>query len=495
MDGVLEDGECEVTATAHEFTQMMDALARSPREHRLAYYEPYPYQKAFHHAEGLGTPGMLAQQRAIVGANKVGKTYCVGSEIAMHLTGQYPDWWQGHRWDRPVNVLVAGPSNELTREVPQCELLGRADEDGTLGTGAIPKNTIEKTTRKPGVPNAFDSVLVRHVSGGLSRAFFRAYEQGAEKFMGFPADIIWPDEEPPMDVYSQMVRATFNTGGIFLMSFTPENGVTELVNQFLTELPRGCYVTQPTWDDDPTYADPEVREQRLAGLKPHERDLRSRGIPVMGSGLVYPILDDHIICDPVELPRHWPRIGALDWGMDHPFAFVLKAWDRDSNTTYTYRSWKKRDLTISTAASAIKQSLGNDNMWIPIAWPHDVNVRDKSSGQPMRDLFAQEGLNMLVHSFTNPPPPGQEEGSGGNGVEVGLLHTLTRMENGLFKVFGTCTDWFAEKRLYHRKEGLVVKRNDDIMSADRYAEMSIRHSATPPMPGRHVPRARGMRNW
>jgi hypothetical protein len=55
---------------------------------------------------------------------------------------------------------------------------------------------------------------------------------------------------------------------------------------------------------------------------------------------------------------------------------------------------------------------------------------------------------------------------------------LTRMEAGKFKVFNTCTEWFEEFRLYHRKDGKIVKIKDDLMAATRYAAMSLRHSTT-----------------
>jgi len=55
------------------------------------------------------------------------------------------------------------------------------------------------------------------------------------------------------------------------------------------------------------------------------------------------------------------------------------------------------------------------------------------------------------------------------------------------------TEWFEEFRLYHRKDGKVVKEMDDLMSATRYALMMIRFADTPPLPS-FRPRHRG-RSW
>jgi hypothetical protein len=63
---------------------------------------------------------------------------------------------------------------------------------------------------------------------------------------------------------------------------------------------------------------------------------------------------------------------------------------------------------------------------------------------------------------------------GGNGVEAGILEMLERMQTGRFKVFRNLSDWFEEYRLYHRKDGLIVKLIDDLMSATRYAVMMKR---------------------
>ena len=51
---------------------------------------------------------------------------------------------------------------------------------------------------------------------------------------------------------------------------------------------------------------------------------------------------------------------------------------------------------------------------------------------------------------------------------------LTRMETGKFKVFSPLLDWFEEFRLYHRKDGKVVKEGDDLLAATRYGVMMLR---------------------
>ena len=63
---------------------------------------------------------------------------------------------------------------------------------------------------------------------------------------------------------------------------------------------------------------------------------------------------------------------------------------------------------------------------------------------------------------------------GTNGVEAGVQEMLERMQTGRWKVFSTCQNWLSERRLYHRKDGKIVKKIDDVISASRYAYMMLR---------------------
>lgn len=459
---------------------------------KLKYYVPYEYQKNFHHIYGQKTDE-LATDRALVAANKIGKTYCAAMEVAMHATGLYPDWWEGHRFPHRVEIMCGSESNELTRDVLQKELFGDPEDRESLGRGTVPKSHIGKVTRKAGVPNAYDSVMVRHAKGGWSRIFFRAYEQGAKKHMGFHIHLGWMDEEPPRDIKSQYKRGTLNTRGILMTTFTPESGMTEVCNEYFNHPKIGMGLVQATWDDCPLFDDPKYKQQVLDQFPEHEREMRSKGIPQMGSGLVFTTTDEELQCQPFEIPNHWPRIKGIDFGIDHPFAAVSIAFDPDTETAYVYWCHRKTRQTIADHAAAVNSF----DAWIPVIWPHDGFKQDAQSGKPLADIYREDPyhVNMLPFCFSNPPPPGKKEGQGGQGVEVGLLAEDEAMKNGKFKVFSNLSEWFEEKRIYHRKDGSVVKERDDLMSATRYAYMSRRFASTLPVPVRKKASVRGMRNW
>ena len=301
-----------------------------------------------------------------------------------------------------------------------------------------------------------------------TRIGFKSYEMGEEKFYGRPVDWIWLDEQPPSNIYTQCITRTVATSGYVMMTFTPEAGVTPVVHQFMNDRQPGQFLLQASWDDAP-HLDAAVKTQLLAQYPPHERELRSKGIPVFGSGLVFPISEDKIACaPPFEIPDHWPRIAGLDFGGEgHPTAVVWIAHDPESDTIYVYDTYSQSGADPSKHASAIRQR----DQFIPIIWPKDGLQHDKGSGINLAEWYRNEGINMTPDFFKNPE---SAMGKFNQAIEPGLMDMYQRMETSRFKVFDYLANWFDEFRQYHRKEGKVVPIRDDLMSSSRYASMSLR---------------------
>lgn len=459
-----------------QFYEITAKLQYARETNRLKHYQPYEWQKKLHNAVGFQTETPAVEKAAIC-ANQIGKTFGAASEVAMHLTGLYPDWFQGQRWHFPNDWIVAGNTNEVTRDILQNELFGDPKDDKKIGMGTVPKHLIGPTTRKPGVPNAFETVQVKHVSGRWSSVTFKCYEQGPKKFMGIRANGGWLDEEPPPEILSQVRRSCFaRNPSLIMLTLTPEEGATQVVSQFLDQPVKGQAVIRATWDDAP-HMTPESKAQKLATIPEHEREMRTKGVPFAGAGMIFPFSDERLVVDPFEIPRHWPQIIGIDFGTDHPFAAALLAWDRDSDTVYLTHEYKERRAIPAIHASAIKRWKGAS--WIPVSWPHDGLNTEKSTGDELRSYYAREGLVMLPNRATNPPQAGQDEGQGGNSVEASILAMYERMELGKFKVFRTCRDWLMEQKNYHRDvNGKIVKINDDLISASRTAHMMLRHART-----------------
>lgn len=226
-------------------------------------------------------------------------------------------------------------------------------------------------------------------------------------------------------------------------------------------------IIQAGWNDVP-HLDENTKRELSESFPVHEREARMNGVPVLGSGQVFPVSEESITCAPFPLPAHWPRIVGLDFGWDHPAAAAWLAWDRDTDTLYLYDTFRVRETSVAMQAPLIAAR----GKWMPVAWPHDGLQHDKGSGEQLADQYRKLGVNMLPERATF------EDGS--NGVEAGISDLLVRMQTGRFKVFSTCGDWLEEFRLYHRKNGLIVKLRDDLQSAVRYGAMMLRFAITEP---------------
>jgi hypothetical protein len=232
------------------------------------------------------------------------------------------------------------------------------------------------------------------------------------------------------------------------------------------------YCINATWDDVPHLTEKQ-KQDMLASYPAHMRDARSKGIPMMGQGAIFPVDDDLISVDPFQIPVYWPKIGGMDFGYNHPFGAVELAYNEEADVIFVTKTYRASNATPIMHAAALKPW----GPWIPWAWPHDGLAHDKGSGEQLAKQYEDHGLNMLGQRATFP--------DGTNGVEAGLMIMLDRMETGRLKVFSTEVNWFAEKRGYHRKaeqNGLVkiVKLRDDLLSATRYGIMMLRHALLPP---------------
>ncbi len=406
-------------------------------------------------------------------SNQTGKTWAGASEMAMHLTGRYPPWWNGYRFNRPIRAMAGSESVELTKKGVQRLLLGNPETPENWGTGTIPKDALINTSPKPGVPNAVSAIVVKHVSGGQSVLTLASYDQGRTKWQADTLDVVWFDEEPPEDVYMEGITRTNVSQGPVFITFTPLLGMSSVVRRFYPEMSAfpGTHVTHATIDDAEHYT-PEQRQKIIDSYPEHERKARARGLPALGSGRVFGEVDrDDISIKPFQIPAHWPQIGGIDFGWDHPSAAARLAWDRDTDVIYVTATHRQRHSTPVMFAAAVRPW----GEWLPWGWPHDGLQHDKGSGEQLANQYKAAGLKMLPQRATF------EDGT--NGLEAGVAMMLDRMLTGRWKVFSHLEDWFGEFDMYHRKDGLIVKENDDLLSASRYGMMMRRFAIVQNKPG------------
>lgn len=181
--------------------------------------------------------GASYRERCFLAANRVGKTTAGGYELTCHLTGQYPHWWEGRRFDGAIRAWACGKTNETTRDIVQAAMLGEIAFEGSRkvvsGTGMVPGHLLGQPSWKQGVQDLVDTIKVKHVSGKWSTLGFKSYQQGRGSFEGTAQHVVWPDEECPMDIYGEIVIRTATTNGLIMLTFTPLEGLTETVLQFM----------------------------------------------------------------------------------------------------------------------------------------------------------------------------------------------------------------------------------------------------------------------
>lgn len=442
------------TLELEELEALLTQLATLERTNQIAKYftDPLTYLK---HREFFAV-GKKYRQRLFRAGNRVGKSTGAAFELACHLTGNYPEWWDGRRFDGCTSWWVCGKSSETVRQILQPMLLGQV---GEFGTGMIPAEFLDfasLTDAKKASTN-ISTFKVKHKTGSYSQVEFKSYEAGRGAFEGTERNI-WCDEEPPLDVYSECLLRTMTGDCMLMMTFTPLRGASEVVMSFAKdgvfedgEVGLGKYVVSATWDDVPHLTE-QAKAELLASTPPYQRDARSKGIPALGSGVIYPVQEDEYLVDPFQIPAHWPRLYGMDVG--GKTAAVWTAIDPDTGILYTYTSYFKEREEPSIHAAAIK----GRGEWIPGAIDPASRGRSQIDGQQLMQMYKDLGLKV-----TNAI----------NAVETGLYTVWELLSTGQLKVFRGQDQFMREIRSYSRDEkGRVIKANDHLMDSWRYSIMT-----------------------
>lgn len=448
------------------------------------YESFYDWQRRFNAATATYSACML------MAANQVGKSQTGCSIDSYHLTGDYPDDWEGHQFDFPPLIWLLGYSGEKTRDLLQQKLFGKFI-GGRFAGGYIPPDKIVDHILMSGTKGAMREVMVKHKQG-ISTCQFWSYSQGQHALMGDIVDWYHIDEEPrDSSIFPQVLTRTLNgdrgRGGRGILTFTPENGKTQLVCQFMGDNyegdedsidieSTGQYLQTATWNDAPHMTE-DMKKKVLSLYPAYQRKMRSMGVPLMGSGLIYEHDEDDLSVAPFKPPDYWFIINGQDFGWDHPQACVQMVENRDAGIFYFTNAWKASKKQPYEAWHVVRS-------WhegVPTAWPHDgLKGQLKSSegrsndGDTIKDMYIDEGFWMLDEHAT------WEDG--GNSVQRGIMEFNNLMATGKIKIFSNLFALFEEIRQYHTKTNSVsqqteiVKIKDDLLDACRYAYMMRRHA-------------------
>jgi phage terminase large subunit-like protein len=440
-----------------ELLKLLEEKEQRIRYNKLLHYFPEegPHRRELYPKHiGFLNAGAIFPQRLFMAGNRTGKTESGAYEMACHLTGIYPSWWKGKKFTGPIKAWASSINGVKTRDTCQFKLLG---EKNDLGSGFIPKDKIIRTTSKPGIPDGIETVEVRHITGGVSSVAFKSYDSGVQGFVGTEMDVIWLDEECPYNIYSECLIRLMTTKGLLYLTFTPDKGLSETVLSFFEDgiVQEGGHgyrhVTTVSWDECPHLGD-EEKKMLLETIPVWQRDAKTKGIPSVGSGAIYPFPEDDFVIKPIQIQPWWPRAYGMDTGWKATAA-VWGAWDRESDIVYIYSEYKLGQQAPAIHASAIKAR--GDWMY----GVGDAAAINNNDGEQLINQYRDEGLNLFLPD---------------KAVEAGIHAVYKRFETGRLKIFNTCTKLLEERRLYRRDEekGKIIKKNDHLMDSLRYLIMS-----------------------
>jgi phage terminase large subunit-like protein len=399
--------------------------------------------------------GAKFRQRGYLAANRCGKTETGAFETTCHATGIYPHWWTGKRFDEPTKIWIVGKSSETIRDTVQVAMLGIP---GQWGTGMLPGDLLINITKNN---SRADIITVKHISGGISTIGFKSNEAGRQSFEGTAMDVIWLDEECDLPVYLECLMRTMTTNGIIFTTFTPLKGLTQLIKSLLKngdlDTPAdGISISQCSWGDVP-HLTPEACEEMLAAYPPHQRLARSKGIPQLGSGVIYPVDPASYTITPFEIPKHWQRLTGLDVGWRRTAA-IFSAINPDTGEIYLYSEHYMGEAEPLIHATAIK-SRGAD---IPVIIDSAAHGRSQHDGHNLFDMYRDLGLTLF---------------NANKSVETGIYAVWELFSSGKLKIFSNCTNMLSELKTYSRDDqGKIIKSDDHLCDALRYLIMTREHA-------------------
>jgi len=474
------------TDAQQQLQELTIAVADDMRYNALKYFRPFDHQRAFFTT--------TTDRRGILAANRIGKTVSTCYETAYHLTGQYPTWWQGHRFDKPITVMVAGEGWSQVALVLQQELLGTPDVKlrEQIGTGAIPRDAIVVDTMRGDGANCI-GVEIRHISGGKSYLLFANYTQEVRQLQGFKLDLAVFDEQPPDDFFSEIVTRTATTQGMVMCSFTPLKGLNGLVSKFWNREEGYDYV-RVAWDDVPEY-DPwgepfllqSTRDQLERDYLPHEREARMQGKPIQGKGAVFQVREWPTY-KPSEIDfRSLPnihRIIALDLGLVNDKTVIsLMYWDPYERTAYLHKQITVQGIEEAVPTQYINHLLRPEVFGTPIVLPADASTpgRYTMSANSIRELFLSYELNVYERAIMNPP---DSEGRVTNHKSYGINQMRQMLEVGSLMVNENCVDFLREAQNYYVDTQGRFSDPDDCIDSARYAILGCLNGLAEPWDNR-----------
>ncbi len=453
-----------------------DVVSKDMQFNTLKWFRPFKYQTEFFKT------GSTHTRRGMIAANRTGKTIASTYETAYHLTGRYPKDWTGKVWTTPIIAMASGESWEQVAKTLQSKLLGCDDikQSYKLGTGSIPREDIDPKSIRTDGANVL-AIEIWHISGGKSKLYFSNYTQQVRHLQGFELDLVILDEQPPDEIFSELVVRTAQRNGQVMCSFTPLKGMSGLVRKFWDKIEGYTHIRvgwndvpyQNEWDEE--FFSQKEREQLSRDFMPWERECRMNGTPLVGKGVVFPMLK-------------WPTYKAIDIDlksnekMERLISFDLGIRNDPTVISFLFRDpveeiiYLHRQITIPQGEvpdEYVHYLMDKESKGVPIALPHDAAQagRYTLTEQSVREVFEDNyGLNCISGAILNPV---NDQGRVTNHVAYGINIIRLGMERETFMINESCLQFLDEARNYAIDDAGKFTGKDDHIDSARIGVLAL----------------------
>ncbi len=352
-------------AWLREAAGLVGDLQRRVRENGWRYYVAQPYQEEFHRSK--------RRLRVVLGGNRSGKT-CAGVWEAVTFALGFNPYKPDLYIPVPSKIVLTSKTAKTMKEYVNDYVFQ-----------FLPRREIKRIERLKG--DILDYVDLHNGS----RITFMSYDQGRERFQGFSAFAVHLDEEPPEDIWHEVMPRLVDQKGFAWFTMTPLLGLT--------------WVYHDLWlnpDDDPEFQgfewniydnaclDPDEIDRMLAKYPEEIRAARSRGAFLGVTGIVYPWLcSDAAYAAPFAIPEDWQRFRSIDPSASGITACLWGAVDPENNLWF-YREYYARDRTVSQHCDFIRQMSGTETYVMDLIDSASME-QNKEIGRTTFQMY-QEGL-------------------------------------------------------------------------------------------------------
>ena len=189
---------------------------------------------------------------------------------------------------------------------------------------------------------------------------FMTYEQKVEAFRGVPLDIVWNDEQGPVDIFDENISRLGDRRGICINTLTPEKGASYLHKRYTCRAKPGSDIEYFHFNVlmNP-YIDRIWQIKQLALMPPKKLRIKLYGDVVSLEGLIFEEFDPRVhVIRPFVVPEGWQIFIGVDLGWRNPTAVTFWAISPNQEVRQIHEMYRTKELIVDTGKRARDLILG-----------------------------------------------------------------------------------------------------------------------------------------